>query len=77
MGPLRDGESMEFGGVTYQLTQTVTNRAGSTYENVLTINQSLADILGSNFTCSVENTIGTAESSQPLTITSELLLFEH
>ena len=64
---------MEFGGVTYQLTQTVTDRAQSTYENVLTIKQPLADIVGSTFTCNVENTIGTAESSQPLTITSELL----
>ena len=64
MGPLRDGESMEFGGVTYQVTQTVTNRAQSTYENVLTINQPLADIAGSTFTCSVENTIGTSPASQ-------------
>ena len=78
VGPLRDGESMGFDGVTYQLAQTVTNRAQSTYQNVLTINQPLADIIGSTFTCSVENRIGTSPVSQPLTITmGELLLFEH
>ena len=68
VGPLRDGESMEFGGVTYQLTQTVTDRAGSTYQNVLTINQPLSDIEGSIFTCSVENTIGTSSDSLPITV---------
>ena len=64
---------MEFGGVTYQLTQTVTDRAQSTYQNVLTINQPLADIEGSTFTCSAENQIGTAPASQPLTIMGVLL----
>ena len=62
---------MEFGGVTYQLTQTVTDRAQSTYQNVLTINQPLAEIIGSAFSCSVENTIGTSPTSQPFIITSE------
>ena len=75
VGPLRDGESMEFGGATYQLTQTVPNRTESTYENVLTIIQPLTDILGSTFTCSVGNTIGTAPVSQPLTIMGELPLY--
>ena len=57
---------MEFGGVTYQLTQTVTNRAESTYENVLTINQPLADAVGSAFTCQVENVLGPSKTSQPV-----------
>ena len=76
VGPLRDGESMEFGGVTYQLTQTVTDRAQSTYQNVLTINQPLAEIIGSAFSCSVENAVGISPVSQSLTIMGELLLFE-
>ena len=70
MGPLRDGESMDFGGVTYQLTQTVTDRAQSTYQNVLTINQPLADIVG-NFTCSVENTVEMSLASDSLQIMGE------
>ena len=68
---------MELDGITYQLTQTVTDRAQSTYQNVLTINQSLADIIGPiTFTCSVENTVGTSPSSQPLTIIGEKHLSE-
>ena len=79
MGPLRDGESMEFGGVTYQMTQMVTNRTQSTYENVLTINQPVTDVVGSTFNCSVENIIGTSPPSQSITVIyymSELLFFE-
>ena len=71
MGPLRDGESMTFSGVTYQVTQMVINRVQSTYENVLTINQSLADIAGSSFSCSVKNGIGISPASQPFTIMGE------
>ena len=76
VGPLRGGESKVFDGVTYQLTQMVTNRAQSTYQNVLTINQPLSDIVGSTFRCSFENTLGTAPNSQPLAITGELFLYE-
>ncbi len=74
VGPLRDGESMDFGGVTYQLVQTVTNRAESTYQNVLTVNQPLASIVGSSFTCSVENAIGTSPTSDSLRTMSEITI---
>ena len=73
VGPLRNGESMESGGVAYQLAQTVTDRAGSTYRNVLTINQPLSGIEGSTFTCSVENTIGTSPDSLPITVNGKHL----
>ena len=73
VGPLRDVESMDFGEITYQLTQTVTNRAQSTYLSVLTINQPLSDIEGSIFTCSVENTIGTSSDSLAITINGKHL----
>ena len=76
VGPLRDGESVLVDGVTYQLAQTVTSRTQSTYQNVLTINQPLADIVGSTFSCRVDNVIGTSPDSQPLTINGKLLLFE-
>ena len=74
VGPLRDGESMDVGGVTYELAQTVTNRAQSTYQNVLTINQPMASIVGSSFTCSVENTVGMSPSSDPLQIMGEIVI---
>ena len=65
---------MDFGGVTYQLVQTVTNRAESTYQNVLTINQPLASIVGSSFTCSVQNTVGTSPTSAALEIMGEIAI---
>ena len=80
VGPLRDGESIDFGGVMYQLTQTVTNRPQSTYQNVLTINQPLFDSEGSTFTCSVQNTIGTSSDSLPITVNGKhltIVLLDH
>ena len=66
-GPLRDGESVVVGGVTYDLAQTVSNRRESTYENVLTINDDLANLVNDTFTCTVANTLG-MDTSQPITI---------
>ena len=40
------------------MVQTVTNRAASTYENILTISQPLGIIAGNTFTCSVTNVLG-------------------
>ena len=71
VGPLRDGESMEFGGVSYQLEQTVTSRAQSTYQNVLTITEELSSLVGSSFTCQVVNVLGNA-TSQSLTIPGKI-----
>ena len=74
VGPLRDGESVVVGGVTYELAQTVTDRTQSTYENVLTINQPLASIVGSTFTCRVQNTVGMSTPSDPLQIMGEIAI---
>ena len=40
------------------MTQRVTDRAAATYESLLTINQPLASIIGSTFTCTVTNPLG-------------------
>ena len=58
----RNGQPLAIDGDTYQLSQTVTNRASSTYENVLTINLPLARILGSTFLCTVTNVFGSDTS---------------
>ena len=73
VGPLRDGESVVVGGVTYQLAQRVTNRRESTYENVLTINDALANLVDDTFTCTVANILG-MDTSQPNTISGEMYL---
>ena len=71
VGPLRDGESVSVGGVTYDLAQKVTNRRESTYENVLTINDDLANLMNDTFTCIVTNIVG-INTSQPNTISGEI-----
>ena len=71
VGPLRDGESVVIGGVTYKLVQTVTNRRESTYENVLTINDVLANLVDDTFTCTVVNALG-MDTSHPITIRGEI-----
>ena len=67
-GIVRDGDSVTVEGVTYQLSQTLTNRAQSTYDNVLTITEPLSSLAGSTFTCQVENTLGISEISDSLQI---------
>ena len=70
VGPLRDGESVSVGGITYQLSQTVTNRLESTYENVLTFSGDLFNLVNDTFTCTVNNTLG-MDTSPPLIIRGE------
>ena len=67
-GIVRDGDSATVNGVTYQLSQTLTNRAQSTYDNVLSITEPLSSLEGSTFTCQVENALGTSAISDSLQI---------
>ena len=71
VGPLRDGESVSVGGVTYELAQRVINRRESTYENILTINDVLANLVDDTFTCTVVNTLG-IDASPSITISGEI-----
>ena len=67
-GIMRDGDSATVNGVTYQLSQTLTNRIQSTYDNVLTITEPLSSLAGSTFTCQVENALGMSVISDSLQI---------
>ena len=67
-GIVRDGDSVTVNGVTYQLSQTLTNRVQSTYDNVLTITEPLSSLAGSTFTCQVENVLGMSAISDSLQI---------
>ena len=73
VGPLRDGESVVVGGVTYELAQSVTNRRESTYENILTINDALANLVDDNFTCTVANALG-MDTSSSITIRGRYIM---
>ena len=73
VGPLRDGESVVVGGVTYQFAQRVTNRRESTYVNILTVNDNLVELVDDTFTCTVVNTLG-MDTSQPITIRGRCIM---
>ncbi len=62
----RDGATVSTG---YTLTQTVTNTATATYDNVLTAT-AVANLVG-NFTCTVNNIRGTS-NTETLQIAGEL-----
>ena len=63
-GIVRDGDS----ATTYQLSQTMTDRIQSTYDNVLTINEALSSLAGSTFTCQVANALGMSAISDSFQI---------
>ena len=71
----RNRQPLIVDGNTYKMSQTVTNRASSTYENVLIIDQPLATIIGSTFTCTVENMFG-FDTSDSINITGTILYEE-
>ena len=52
-----DGDALTVDGTTYSMTQNVTDRSASTYENVLTIGSEVMNIVG-NYTCTVSNALG-------------------
>ena len=67
-GIVRDGDSATVNGVTYQLSQTLTNRIQSTYDNVLIITEPLFSLAGSAFTCQVANALGMSANSDSFRI---------
>ena len=60
---MKDGLSLSIDGSTYQLTQTVTNRASSTYSNVLTVSEIAPTGVAGTYTCTVSNDLGSDSDS--------------
>ena len=54
---MKDGSPLVIDGTVFVLTQTVTDRAASTYNNVLLVNRTITDILGT-YICTVSNKVG-------------------
>ena len=55
----KDGVTLPANETIYSFTQTLVDRATSTYNNTLTIDASFVDVIG-NYSCSVSNSIGTS-----------------
>ena len=72
---MRDGQPLAINGSTYQLTQAVTDRAESSYENVLTINEELSTVVEHDYSCNVSNINGNASKHLNLTGLFSKLLF--
>ena len=53
---MKDGAIIDESSTDYTLTQTVTNRAASTYSNILTIHMG-ASVVGT-YICNVSNELG-------------------
>ena len=60
---MKDGQSLSIDGSTYQLAQTVTNRAASTYSNVLTVSETAPTGVAGTYTCTVSNDLGSDSDS--------------
>ena len=60
---MRDGQPFSIDGSTYQLTQTVTDRASSTYSNILTVSETAPTGVAGTYTCTVSNDLGSDSDS--------------
>ena len=60
---MKDGQSLSIDGSTYQLTQTVTDRASSTYSNVLTVSEAAPTGVAGTYTCSISNDVGSGSDN--------------
>ena len=56
---MKDGQPLTTDGSSYYaLTQTVTDRASSTYSNVLTVSEGAPGGVAGTYTCTVTNELG-------------------
>ena len=55
---MKDGLNLTTDGSHYSLSQTVTDRAASTFSNVLTVSQSAPGGVAGTYTCTVSNELG-------------------
>ena len=60
---MKDGLSLSIDDSTYQLTQTVTDRASSTYSNVLTVSETAPTGVAGAYTCTVSNDLGSGSDN--------------
>ena len=55
---VKNGQPLTIDGSLYSLSQTVTDRANSTYNNTLTVSESVHGGVAGNYTCTVSNSLG-------------------
>ena len=55
---MKDGQPLIIDGSIYHLTQTITDRASSTYSNVLTVSEIAPSGVAGTYSCTVTNELG-------------------
>ena len=63
----KDGVPLSIDGSTYHMTQTVTDRASSTYSIVLTVSEMAPTGVAGSYTCTVSNQIGSDHKNVTVT----------
>ena len=73
---MKDGLNLTTDGSHYSLSQTVTDRAASTYSNVLTVKQSTPGGVPGTYTCIVSNDLGSVNMTRVAVGESDLVQSE-
>ena len=61
---MKDGSNLTTDGSHYSLSQTVTDRTASTYNNVLTVRRSAPGGVAGTYTCTVSNDLGSVNMTR-------------
>ena len=56
----KDGEEIYMNDTFYQFSQALVNRTTSTYNNILTINATIEDVVG-EYSCTATNSLGSSD----------------
>ena len=74
---MKDGSNLTTDGSHYSLSQTVTDRAASTYSNVLTVKQSAPGGVAGTYTCTVSNDLGSVNMTRVAVGESDVAMYSH
>ena len=72
---MKDGLNLTTDGSHYSLSQTVTDRAASTYNNVLTVKQSAPGGVAGTYTCVVSNDLGSDSRTKMVVGESDVAIY--
>ena len=74
---MKDGSNLTTDGSHYSLSQTVTDRAASTYSNVLTVKQSAPGGVPGTYTCTVSNDLTSVNMTRVAVGESDVAMYSH
>ena len=69
---MKDGQPLTIDGSVYHLTQTITDRASSTYSNELTVSETAPSGVVGTYNCTVTNDLG-SDSSEVVVVGKDII----